>query len=153
MTNQMTISAKRIIWQVQVNPGKYVLGDPCYCFPNHDLWLALGESCVWFEDSPVGMITFNGTTYNVLGFHTKYGDGTYGDNQGNQYPVDAGLLGLVPLELAEALGVEFDADLHQIVEFKHGATCTCDDGDMWFGGHHINTSDDEDNDYSRANSA
>lgn len=143
MTNQMTISAKRVVWEIRVPPGKYVLGDPCYCFPNHDDWIALGDSCGWFEDSPVGIITFNGTTYNVLGFHTKYGDGTYNDNQGNRYPVDAGMIGLVPYELASSNGTEFDPDLHQLVEFKHGVICTSNDGDLWFGKYHIDTTDED----------
>ena len=31
---------------------------------------------------------------------TAYGDGVYYDNEGNEYPVGAGNIGLVPLELA-----------------------------------------------------
>ena len=147
MTNQMTISAKRVVWEIRVPPGKYVLGDPCYCFPNHEDWIALGDSCGWFEDSPVGIITFNGTTYNVLGFHTRYGDGTYNDNQGNRYPVDAGMIGLVPYELASSNGTEFNEELHQLIEFKHGAICTSNDGDLWFGKYHIDTNDTDEDEY------
>jgi len=32
---------------------------------------------------------------------TAYGDGSYSDEQGNEYSVDAGLIGITPLEVVE----------------------------------------------------
>lgn len=135
---------KRNVWEVRVPAGKYVLGDPCYCFssgPAGNLWDELGESCDWFQDSPVGTVTVGGKQYNVLGFGTAYGDGEYSDNYGQSYPVDAGLIGLVPLELVEALGVQVDESLHKVVELEYNTTCTVDEGDMAFGRYRIDTRD------------
>lgn len=127
---------------VVVPPGKYVLGDPCYCFPGKgtvDHWEILGESCDWWQDNPVATIEVDGVTYHVLGFSTKYGDGSYYDNYGREYAVDAGMIGLVPYELFKAVGGEVMDGIHHAVEFKASAICTDDDGDMHFGKYHINT--------------
>jgi hypothetical protein len=91
-------------------------------------------------------IDLNGTTYYVLAFGTKYGDGTYLDNMGREYGVDAGIIGLVPYELFKAVGGELMDRMHYVVEFKASAMCTDNDGDMRFGKYHINTqgyADDE----------
>ena len=72
--------------------GTYYIGDLCYVM--HPEW---DEFC---------SLTINGN--NVLDgefnlkdgrrfatFTTKYGDGTYFDEQGYEYPVDAGLIGCI----------------------------------------------------------
>lgn len=114
--------------KVVVPAGKYVLGDPCYSIS--DGWVDLLHTCDFFND-PIG--TLRG--HQVLGFQTCYGDGCYADQDGNEYPVDAGLIGLVPCELA----VTHVTDGTRIVEFAHDTICTNDDGDMHFGHIHIDT--------------
>jgi hypothetical protein len=129
-------------YTVVVPPGKYVLGDPCYCFSGTnaiDHWEVLGESCNWWQDHPIASIQLDGIIYDVLAFSTKYGDGTYLDNMGREYSVDAGLIGLVPYELFKAVGGELMDRMHYVVEFKASAMCTDNDGDMRFGKYHINT--------------
>ena len=126
---QMQVLPPEII-KVIVTPGKYVLGDPCYVVPQED-WQPLLESCDYFN-LPVGLCK----GYQVLAFSTKYGDGTYADNKRRHYPVDAGLIGLVPW--AYAIGV--DPELSQVVEFKNSTTCTrTSDGVLTFGNIVINT--------------
>ncbi len=134
-------------WDVKVTAGKYVLGDPCYCFSDsrdgdRDMWAEIGESCGWFEDSPVGILEFEGKEWSILGFGTAYGDGAYLDQFGNIYGVDAGLIGLVPYDLVLALGVVVDETYQKIVEFSCDAVCTVDGGDMTFGEYVINTSEE-----------
>jgi len=80
---------------VYVPAGTYVLGDPCYVVPNDD-WEKLLQSCDYFK-RPVGI----SGGFEVLAFHTKYGDGVYRDQNGREFPVDAGLIGLVPVEYAQ----------------------------------------------------
>lgn len=83
---------------VTVAPGEYVLGDPCYTVPE-DLWVPLLQSAEFFIPRAVGAVESGGVTYQVMAFGTKYGDGLYHDQYGQEYAVDAGLIGLVPLSL------------------------------------------------------
>ena len=123
--------------QVIVPAGKYWLCDPCYAVPEN-LWMQLLNSCDFFN-APVGTVTDSrGGVHHVLGFCTAYGDGCYVDQHGNTYPVDAGLIGLVPVELGEPGG------FGTLVEFKTDTICINHSGKMQFGGYKINTRDDED---------
>jgi len=133
-------------WNVNVPAGKYVLGDPCYCFPDRrdddrDMWAEVGESCEWFEESPIARLDFADKEWSILGFATAYGDGGYPDQFGNVYGVDAGLIGLVPYDLVIAMGVDVNETEQKIIEFYHDAICTVVDGDMTFGIYVINTSE------------
>ena len=121
---------------VLVPAGKYVLGDPCYVVPNDD-WSTLLESCNYFRSS-IG----SSGGFEVLGFSTMWGDGCYFDNKGRVYPVDAGLIGLVPLEYANK--EEFDEDT-VIVEFTKPTKCTRHEGgNLVFGDIVINTNPSDD---------
>jgi hypothetical protein len=125
---------------VSVPAGKYWLGDPCYAVPDH-LWHDLLDSSYCFEN-PIGKVKADdGKVHRVLAFGTAYGDGVYADQFGNQFPVDAGLIGLTPVGLAE--GVPFGATL---VEFTYETVCMAQDGVMQFGKYKINTRDDEEDD-------
>jgi hypothetical protein len=129
---------------VMVDPGRYVLGDPCYLIRgNH--WDELLETCDMF-DQPIGHVTLTmpgsdflvGKRYEILAFGTYYGDGTYQDNVGNTYNVDSGLIGLVPVELAEALGTLKEGDV--IIEFREpNGWCSNENGVMCFGFNKIDT--------------
>jgi len=125
--------------QVIVPAGKYWLCDPCYAVPEN-LWMQLLSTCDYFSE-PVGTVTLSkGITYNVLGFSTAYGDGCYADQHGNAYPVDAGLIGLTPVELVAMDRLE---GLGTLVEFTEDTLCTNDGGRMQFGKYKINTLDDD----------
>ena len=65
----------------------YVLGDGIY----HGVWGANG-----YKDGEVE-VPHTGLSFGVAG--TAYGDGSYCDGEGNIYGVDAGVIGIVPLEL------------------------------------------------------
>lgn len=123
---------------VSVPAGKYWLGDPCYSVP-HSLWADLLTSCEFFE-YPVGKVTTeSGETYQVLAFGTKYGDGCYQDQHGHEFPVDAGLIGLTPVGLAQ------DAPFGSLlVEFEVETKCSTFEGVLKFGRYEINTGDSDD---------
>jgi len=132
-------------WRVWVPAGKYILGDPCYAVSDapsedtgRDLWCEAGESCNWWQDSPVAIIMVNGKSYNILGFGTAYGDGEYIGSDGFSYPVDSGMIGLVPAEIADTLTYD-GLDLHKPIEFTRDTLCTCTNGIMKFGEIVINT--------------
>jgi hypothetical protein len=117
---------------VNVQAGKYVLGDPCYTVRDED-WSLLLSSCDYFTH-PVGKVS----NIEVLAFSTKWGDGEYKDNKGNTYGVDAGLIGLVPLEYAEP------TEGSVIVDFKRLTKCSrTEEGLLIFGDYVINTNPDE----------
>jgi len=118
---------------VLVPPGMYVLGDPCYAVPD-DEWSDLLHSCNYFSQ-PVGMACGK----PVMAFDTAYGDGEYRDNNGFSYGVDAGLIGLVPVEIAK-FGVYDDS---RIVEFSSETLCTNVNGVMNFGVIVIDTLNDD----------
>lgn len=136
------------VWRVWVPAGKYVLGDPCYAVSSApredsrvDLWAEGGESCDWFESSPVAKVMVKGTEYRYLGFPTAWGDGTYTGSDGFSYPVDAGLIGLVPVEIADTDRTDVSMPINRVVEFTTDTLCTCNDGVLMFGNITINTRD------------
>jgi len=125
--------------RAMVPAGKYVLGDRCYVFPDHDKWMQLLESCNYFQDNPIGKLD----GHCVLGFGTRWGDGLYSDHDGFDYPVDAGLIGLVPVELAQIdTNRPFET---KIIEFTAKETlCVRDeDGTLTFGAYIIHTDSEE----------
>jgi len=121
-----------MIKNVTMPAGKYVLGDPCYCFPQdkHNLWMKLLESCEFFQE-PIGEVS----GAKILGFSTAYGDGGYPGSDGFNYPVDAGLIGLVPYDFAVSIGWEFREDLQTIREWSDEIYCSSDaeTGELKFG--------------------
>jgi hypothetical protein len=101
-----------------VPAGTYWLGDPCYSVPS-DLWIPLLESCDFFN-LPVG--TVNG--HKVYASPTAYGDGEYVGSDGYSYPVDAGLIGLVP----EALVTEEPSGFSRKITVDHDFIFGYEDG-------------------------
>lgn len=68
----------------------YVLGDDLY----HNVWGGQHNYRDGIFEDPVTNLCFA-----VAG--TVYGDGCYLGNDGSEFPVDAGVIGLVPLELVK----------------------------------------------------
>lgn len=86
--------------------GTYFVGDPCYCF-NSKTWDEIGRQTDGFGDDTI-MAELRDFTMWSEG--TAYGDGEYTDQFGNHYSVDAGLIGIVPIEIVENKGY----DLHTL---------------------------------------
>lgn len=121
---------------VIVPAGIYILGDPCYTVPE-DRWMdLLNSNCDYFEASPIGELD----QYFVLAFGTAYGDGEYTDNTGWKYPVDSGLIGLVPWELGKHRYEENMVKLTMMDDFE----CTNNDGVMKFDYIIIDTKNEND---------
>lgn len=79
----------------------FYIGDVCYAlgeFAYHKVW---GESCGYRD----GLITVRQQNENTGAqfcvASTCWGDGAYAGSDGSVFPVDAGNIGLVPLELVE----------------------------------------------------
>ena len=122
--------------EVLVPEGSYVIGDPCYAVPDKD-WDGLLQSCNYFE-SPIGYVKDGVQKFSVLAFGTKWGDGSYRGTDGRVYDVDAGLIGLVPVELVKNLAE------HTILVLNKDTLCVNDgSGKLTFGHITIDTDPSE----------
>ena len=80
-----------------MRPGTYYVGDVCYVM--HPQW---DEVCkLMFATGGIDVLDGEFNLANGVRFalhSTAYGDGTYLDKQGRQYPVDSGLIGCIRVE-------------------------------------------------------
>ena len=82
--------------EVTLPAGEYWVGDPCYAFSDHQVWMALLESA-GIDHSPMPRIMeANAEGRSFVASGTAFGDGTFYDQDGNEYGVDAGLIGVTP---------------------------------------------------------
>jgi hypothetical protein len=72
--------------------GEYYIGDLCYVMGNE--WDEVVELMFPTERSEQGELTLADGRKFFYG-STAYGDGSYGDNRGGTYPVDAGNIGII----------------------------------------------------------
>ena len=108
-----------------MRPGTYYVGDLCYVM--HPQWKEVCNLMFACDGNYVLDGEFNLANGVRFALHsTAYGDGTYQDQEGRDYPVDAGLIGCIRVEdvydpewyLAGMNVVEFDKPF-QIV-YNHG---------------------------------
>lgn len=118
----------------------YFIGDIYYCLEDHiyQMWLdACGINGNNFSilskfTVPKGTIvnaSLITEDYTFLVDETAYGDGTYYDQTGREYGVDAGVIGIVPLELVE-LGTQYE--LGRAVHSTEPATMEAYEGKFQF---------------------
>jgi hypothetical protein len=85
--------------QVYCEPGTWYIGDLCYVLDAS--WEAFCKLTIRGEECLDGGFRFaDGREF--VSFMTKWGDGTYQDSDGFNYPVDAGLIGCVRVEDMDA---------------------------------------------------
>ena len=94
--------------------GKYFVGDPCYVIRN-DEWEDILKYTQFFGAFGIGQWGGFWKGYKMFSASTAYGDGCYTDNEGREYGVDAGMLGIVPYEYITEFG---DIDCGNIIEFE-----------------------------------
>lgn len=119
--------------------GAYIVGDPCYFVPD-DQWQPWLEAANYTYPSREHVLHAPVHGHPVVGVSTAYGDGVYVDEQGREYPVDAGLIGLTPIALA---ATDWRRDLGHLVTFDTEIACRYDDGKIHLGPITINTGDEE----------
>lgn len=113
--------------------GTYYIGDPCYLFDESSWGKVIAITNYFKED---GRYDIFGKKCFVGG--TKYGDGTYDDNYGREYGVDAGLIGILPIELIEidnkqTLKSIIESDMMHIETFTEDFNCDINNGFFRFG--------------------
>lgn len=118
--------------------GQYYIGDCCYVLGDDYDW---DDFCnQFFTDGED--ITINNLP--VVAYSTRYGDGTYKSNTGDSFPVDAGMIGIMPKKLWKGAGQPSGCTL---VAFK--VKFTCEDmgqGKLRFGDIVIDTGDEDEED-------
>lgn len=118
--------------------GRYYIGDLCYVM--HPQWNEFCEITISGHNVEDGEFQLkNGVRFASL--CTLYGDGTYEDQAGNSYPVDAGLIGCIRVE--DISDEKADLNLGNVVTFTHDFEVYSDEGVLHFGHVVINTGDDE----------
>lgn len=131
--------------------GSYYVGDLCYLFDEKTDDIYQAYVCgvnMDDEGKPVNIKAGRRKEFAAFYGSTAYGDGQFTDNLGNEYSVDAGILGVVQLLssdlIAEAKKIE--AEGHgKIIEFKENFSVDRDEaGTFTFGHLTIVTNDDED---------
>lgn len=127
--------------------GKYYVGDLCYVM--HDEW---DEACSLFfkgrDDHGCNQGEFtlkDGRRF--VSINTKWGDGSYRDQQGRSYGVDAGLIGCIRVQdISLDCGDNFISG-GNIIDFPHDFDCGYEDenGTIVIG--HIRIETDQEYDY------
>ena len=79
----------------EIQPGKYYLGDPSFVL-SEEIYSRIWGHIYNYEN---GKFSIYGKDFAVHSTH--YGDGIYYDNKKRTYGVDAGVIGLVSLDLIE----------------------------------------------------
>ena len=112
---------------MKLKAGKYWVGDLCYILQRAEDW---NQICAFMGSGSkpkTGIFSLNGREGAIFG--TAYGDGCYRDQDGNEYGVDSGTLGLFPAEFASG---RF-ADGGVIHDFPEDFSVSCVKGEMRFG--------------------
>lgn len=80
-----------------MRPGTYYVGDLCYVM--HPQWKEVCNLMFACDGNYVLDGEFNLANGVRFALHsTAYGDGTYQDQEGRDYPVDAGLIGCIRVD-------------------------------------------------------
>ena len=118
--------------------GRYYVGDLCYVM--HSQWDEFCDKTIQGEVCLSGLTVLDNGV-KLAHFKTLYGDGVYDDNQGNSYPVDAGLIGCVKVQ--DINDPDFSEEEYTIIDFPEEFECSEEDGIIYFGHILINTDEDD----------
>jgi hypothetical protein len=128
------------VFKKTFSKGTYYIGDPCYVVSD-DNWDKLLDNTDFFQNEDQ---SYKG--YQILAGDTAYGDGTYTDNYRREYGVDAGLIGIFPIEAVDNKYGNVE-ELGSIVEFEEDFVVEINNGVFKFGNIIINTFDEDDDYY------
>lgn len=121
-------------FSLELPAGTYFVGDPCYVIKDSDVWADFCEKYDEYSEKYVS--TVGGAVINnhpMVATGTAYGDGLYMDDDGREYSVDAGLIGLTPVELLKSLpdfeeAYEKGSDLGHWIDFESPVSLSYKEG-------------------------
>jgi hypothetical protein len=118
---------------IKLTAGVYWIGDLCYVLGNR--WDEFCALTIEGHNVKEGAFTMaDGTQFITFG--TAYGDGLYYDQEGNEYPVDAGLIGCV---LADKVDHDARLELGKVHTFVNDVWADSDGKVLNFGHIQIDT--------------
>ena len=128
--------------RIELAAGTYYVGDLCYVLGNR--WDEFCDLTIDGNNVKEGIFTMaDGTQF--VSFGTAWGDGLYYDQDGNEYPVDAGLIGCV---LAEKVDSDANLSLGKVHTFEKSFYAFSDGQVLTFGYVSIDTDPEfEEDDY------
>jgi hypothetical protein len=132
------MSAMINIGSVTLPAGEYWVGDPCYAIPD-DRWMEWLEAADYRREPSPRYLVADLDGHSCVGVGTAYGDGVFHGSDGNNYPVDAGLIGAVPVEVCEGA----PRGMH-LMSFAGPFDLSYHDGVIKVGNVAINTDPDDD---------
>ena len=119
--------------KTKLPPGQYWIGDLCYVIQDDTKW---DQLCDMIQDDRGKSVTRNvytlkdGTKFMFCS--TAYGDGTYNDQFGNEYGVDAGMIGMIALSDIDN-HPDNDIGLGHVFTFDEPVYCSYYNGTLKFG--------------------
>lgn len=119
--------------------GIYYVGDVCYVVKRED-WMPLLEKSKYFNCETTGQWGGEYNGFPMFVASTAYGDGEYRDDFFRKYLVDAGVIGIMPVE---ALTKNPEGQGGQIITFPHNFEVHAMKGVFHFGDVYIDTSGEE----------
>ena len=93
--------------------GKYYVGDLCYVL-SHEDWDQVCSLTIKDNECTSGEFTLKDGRQFAM-YTTKWGDGTYNDQYGNQYSVDSGSIGCILEE--DITKPDWNRDLGAVINF------------------------------------
>lgn len=124
---------------VILEAGEYYIGDCCYVLSEDHLdgfdWVTDFCEQYWNDGEDIAI-----DGLKVVAYGTAYGDGVYPSSIGANFPVDAGLIGIVPKELWKGSVEPFGCTL---VKFEKDFECSSDGSTLSFGHVEIYTGAEE----------
>lgn len=105
-------------------------------------WDRLLAATNYLAEGRVTLFENNEEARRLIAFHTAHGDGVYEDEDGNQYPVDAGMIGAIPVELIDSdklATIRRYGNMGHFAEFRTHFICEANHYNLRFGRIRINT--------------
>lgn len=119
--------------------GRYWVGDLCYVMGSD--WSEFCDLTIPGKTVDEGKFTLKDGT-NFAFMCTAYGDGSYQDEQGHRYSVDAGLIGCILV--SDVKPGEYNGELGNVIDFPEDFTVSKEDDVIHIGHIAINTGYDDD---------
>lgn len=116
--------------------GKYWIGDPCYVLKEENgfNWIDVLNESSYFHNRKDGDYTVtksDGGKFQMACYGTAHGDGSFFDENENEYWVDAGMISAIP---AEALSEGADLQGGHLIDVDHDFEFKYWAGDIFIAG-------------------
>jgi len=110
--------------------GRYLIGDLCY--RDEDVW---DQMISTFGMTGTVHSSYEGTDHTFVILNTKWGDGTYADNNENVYHVDSGTIGIMSWDK----GTAYNSPVARVYDFPESFQVYKEKGKLHFGNIVIDT--------------